>query len=92
MRHSPRRLGDSGRARYVAVRDEEALDAFLYLSRMEGILPALESAHAIAHVRQLAPTLPKDALVLVCLSGRGDKDAPQVREILKARAAKEGAA
>ncbi len=85
-------LRDSGRARYVAVRDEEALDAFLYLSRMEGILPALESAHAIAHVRQLAPTLPKDALVLVCLSGRGDKDAPQVREILQARAAKEGAA
>ncbi|MEB2343752.1 MAG: tryptophan synthase subunit beta [Deltaproteobacteria bacterium] len=85
-------LRDSGRARYVAVRDEEALDAFLYLSRMEGILPALESAHAIAHVRQLAPTLPKDALVIVCLSGRGDKDAPQVREILKARAAKERAA
>jgi tryptophan synthase beta chain len=81
-------LRDSGRARYVAVTDEQALDAFLYLSRMEGIIPALESAHAIAHVRALAPTLAKDTIVLVCLSGRGDKDAPQVRDILKARAAK----
>jgi tryptophan synthase beta chain len=79
-------LRDSGRARYVAVSDEEALDAFLYLSRMEGIIPALESAHAIAHVRQLAPTLARDAIVLVCLSGRGDKDAPQVRDLLRARA------
>jgi len=81
-------LRDSGRARYVAASDDEALDAFVYLSRMEGIIPALESAHAIAHVRQLAPTLAKDAIVLVCLSGRGDKDAPQVREILQARAGK----
>jgi tryptophan synthase beta chain len=52
---------------------------------MEGIIPALESAHAVAHVRKLAPQLSRDALVLVNLSGRGDKDAPQVREILKAR-------
>jgi tryptophan synthase beta chain len=78
-------LRDRGRAEYVAVTDEEALDAFLYLSRLEGIIPALESAHAIAHVRKLAPTLDRDQIVLVNLSGRGDKDAPQVRDILAAR-------
>jgi tryptophan synthase beta chain len=73
---------DSGRAEYVAVTDEEALDSYVWLSRTEGIIPALESAHAIAQVRKLAPTLPKDAIVLVNLSGRGDKDAPTVRAIL----------
>jgi tryptophan synthase beta chain len=78
-------LKEVGRAEYVAATDEEALDAFLYLSRMEGIIPALESAHAIAQVRKLAPELPKDAVVLVSLSGRGDKDAPQVRDLLEAR-------
>jgi tryptophan synthase beta chain len=78
-------LRDVGRAEYVAVTDDEALDAFLYLSRMEGIVPALESAHAVAHVRKLAPTLPTDAVVLINLSGRGDKDAPQVRDMLAAR-------
>ncbi len=78
-------LRDSGRAQYVTATDAEALDAFQWLSRMEGIIPALESAHAVAHVRRLAPTLPREALVLVNLSGRGDKDAPQVREILQAR-------
>jgi tryptophan synthase beta chain len=76
-------LRDEGRAEYVAVTDAEALDAFQYLSRMEGILPALESAHAIAHVRRIAPELPKDALVVVNLSGRGDKDAEQVRGLLR---------
>jgi tryptophan synthase beta chain len=76
-------LRDRGRARYVAVTDDEALDAFVWLSRLEGIIPALETAHAIAHVRQLAPTLARDALVIVNLSGRGDKDAPTVRELLK---------
>ena len=76
---------DSGRAQYVAITDEEALDAFLYLTRMEGIIPALESAHAIAQVRKLAPTLPKDAIILVNLSGRGDKDVPTVRSILAER-------
>ena len=79
------RLRDSGRAEYVSATDEEALDAFLYLSRKEGIIPALESAHAVAHVRKLAASLPRDAIVVVCVSGRGDKDAPQVREILAAR-------
>jgi len=78
-------LRDAGRAEYVAVTDDEALDAFVYLSRMEGIVPALESAHAVAYVRKLAPTLPRDAVVLINLSGRGDKDAPQVRDMLAAR-------
>jgi tryptophan synthase beta chain len=78
-------LRDCGRAQYVTATDEEALDAFVYLSRLEGIIPALESAHAVAHVRRLAPTLPRDAIVLVNLSGRGDKDAPQVRDMLAAR-------
>ncbi len=79
-------LRDAGRAEYASVTDDEALDAFLWLSRLEGIIPALESAHAVAHVRKLAPTLSRDAIVLVNLSGRGDKDAPQVREILAQRA------
>ncbi len=78
-------LRDSVRATYVTADDESALDAFVYLSRMEGIIPALESAHAIAHVRVLAPTLSSDAIVLINLSGRGDKDAPLVRNLLAAR-------
>jgi len=80
-------LRDAGRAEYVACTDEEALDAFVYLSRLEGIIPALESAHAVAHVRALAPRLGRDAIVVVNLSGRGDKDAPQVRDLLAARRA-----
>ena len=76
-------LRDSGRVSYVSVTDAEALDAFQYLSRSEGIIPALESAHAIAHVRKLGGSLGRDALVIVNLSGRGDKDAPQVRELLR---------
>jgi tryptophan synthase beta chain len=79
-------LRDSGRAEYVAVTDDEALDAFVWLTRMEGIIPALETAHAIAHVRKLAPMLDRDAIVVVSLSGRGDKDVPTVREILHRRA------
>jgi tryptophan synthase beta chain len=80
-------LRDAERAEYVSVTDAEALDAFVYLSRMEGIVPALESAHAVAHVRKLAPTLSPDAIVLINLSGRGDKDAPQVRDMLAEREA-----
>ena len=76
-------LRDSGRVSYVSVTDAEAVDAFQYLSRSEGIIPALESAHAIAHVRKLGPSLGRDTLVIVNLSGRGDKDAPQVRELLR---------
>jgi tryptophan synthase beta chain len=78
-------LRDMGRAEYVVATDEEALEAFQVLSRCEGIIPALESSHAIAHVQNLAPTLPKDALIVVNLSGRGDKDVDEVRRILDAR-------
>ncbi len=78
-------LAGIGRAEYVSATDEEALDAFVYLSRAEGIIPALESAHAIAHARKFVPSLPKDALVVINLSGRGDKDAPLVRELLATR-------
>ncbi|HIJ94215.1 MAG TPA: tryptophan synthase subunit beta [Desulfuromonadales bacterium] len=67
-------LKDSGRAEYVSVTDDEALEGFSFLTREEGIIPALESSHAIAHVMKLAPTLSKDASIVVCLSGRGDKD------------------
>jgi len=67
-------LHDIGRAEYVAITDEEAVEAFEYLSRTEGIIPAIESAHAVAYAMRLAPTMPKDAILAVCLSGRGDKD------------------
>ncbi|HYC69421.1 tryptophan synthase subunit beta [Brevundimonas sp.] len=67
-------LKDNGRAEYVAVTDEEALQAFEALCRQEGIIPALESSHAVAHAMKIAPTLPKSAVLLVNLSGRGDKD------------------
>jgi tryptophan synthase beta chain len=80
-------LRDVGRAEYHSATDEEALDAFQWLSRKEGIIPALESAHALADVRKLAPEMGAEGIVLVCLSGRGDKDAPQVREILASRKA-----
>jgi len=65
---------ESGRAQYVAVTDDEALAAFELLSRTEGIIPALESAHAVAYAVKLAPALPRGATIAVCLSGRGDKD------------------
>ena len=67
-------LKDIGRARYVSVTDDEALAAFHACCRIEGIIPALESAHALAHATRLAPTLARDRILLVCLSGRGDKD------------------
>jgi len=73
-------LKDSGRAEYVAITDEEALNAFHTLTRMEGIMPALESAHAVAHAMKLAPTLSGDKVLLVNLSGRGDKDMNTVAE------------
>ena len=78
-------LRDIGRAEYEVITDEEALDAFLYLSQVEGIIPALESAHAVAQARKLAPQLPKDSIIVVNLSGRGDKDVAEVREILERR-------
>ena len=67
-------LYDSGRAEYVPITDEEAVSAFEYLSRTEGIIPAIESAHAVAHAMKTAPAMGKDDLLVVCLSGRGDKD------------------
>ena len=67
-------LNDTGRAEYVPVTDEEAVQAFEYLSRMEGIIPAIESAHAVAHAMKLVPTMGKDQIVVINISGRGDKD------------------
>jgi len=75
-------LRDLGRAEYVSVTDDEALTAFRMLTEMEGIIPALESAHAIAHLLKLAPELASDATILVCLSGRGDKDIHTVAEAI----------
>jgi len=71
-------LKEIGRVEYVSATDEEALDAFHLLCTLEGIIPALESSHALAYVKKLAPTLPKDNLLVANLSGRGDKDVPQV--------------
>lgn len=71
-----------GRAEYLAVEDQEALDAFVTLSKTEGIIPALESSHAIAYAMKLAPTLAKDQIIIVNMSGRGDKDVAQVSEML----------
>lgn len=67
-------LYDKGRAEYVAITDDEAVEAFEYLSKMEGIIPAIESAHAVAYAKKLVPTLSKDQIVVVTISGRGDKD------------------
>jgi tryptophan synthase beta chain len=67
-------LRDSGRVRYVPATDKEALDAFQICSRLEGIIPALEPSHALAEVLKMAPTMDRDKSIVVCLSGRGDKD------------------
>ncbi|MDE7250591.1 MAG: tryptophan synthase subunit beta [Lachnospiraceae bacterium] len=67
-------LHDTGRAEYVAVTDEEAVNAFEYLSRTEGIIPAIESAHAVSHAMKLAPALSNDQIIVITISGRGDKD------------------
>ena len=67
-------LHDIGRAEYVAVTDDEAVDAFEYLSKTEGIIPAIESAHAFAYAMKLAPAMNKDKIIVVNISGRGDKD------------------
>ncbi|MBR1674176.1 MAG: tryptophan synthase subunit beta [Eubacterium sp.] len=67
-------LNDIGRAEYVPVTDEEAVNAFEYIAKQEGIIAAVESSHAIAHVMKIAPTMSKDDIIIVCLSGRGDKD------------------
>ena len=67
-------LHDIGRAQYVPVTDDEAVEAFEYLAKMEGIIPAIESAHAVAYARKLAPTMGKDQILVITVSGRGDKD------------------
>lgn len=76
-------LKESGRAEYVTVTNEEVLEAFQLLSKTEGIIPALESSHAVAHALKLAPTLDSEQIIIVNLSGRGDKDVEQVFSMLK---------
>ncbi len=73
---------ETGRAEYVAVSDEEAVSAFRFCSEVEGLIPALEAAHAIAWVQKVAPTLPKEHVIVICLSGRGDKDVDLVAQVL----------
>jgi tryptophan synthase beta chain len=79
-------LKDSGRAQYVSVTDQEALDAFYLLSRTEGIIPALESAHAVAYAAKLAPTLSPENILIVNVSGRGDKDVQQIFDMTRNKA------
>jgi tryptophan synthase beta chain len=73
---------DSGRAEYVSITDREALDGLVTLSRTEGIIPALEPSHAIAFVKKLAPKMSRNKIIVVCLSGRGDKDVAEVQRLL----------
>lgn len=79
---------DSGRVEYAAVDDEQAFQAFKLLSETDGIIPALESAHAVAYLKELAPSLAKGSIVVINLSGRGDKDVATVAELIKGRADK----
>ncbi|HWP92260.1 MAG TPA: tryptophan synthase subunit beta [Thermodesulfobacteriota bacterium] len=76
-------LKDSGRVFYTSVTDKEALEGFKFLSQTEGIIPALESAHALAYAAKIAPQMPRDSIIIICLSGRGDKDIQAVANILK---------
>lgn len=82
-------LKETGRAQYVAATDDEALEAFEYLAQTEGIIPALESAHAVAHTRKLAPTLGADKIIVINLSGRGDKDVETALKFLPQHASEE---
>src|SRR4030066_2134891 len=75
-------LKDSGRGSYTTVTDKDALEGFKFLSEKEGIIPALESAHAVAYTTRVAPTMPKDSIIIICLSGRGDKDIQVVAKAL----------
>jgi tryptophan synthase beta chain len=75
-------LKETGRAEYVTATDEEALEALQMLARMEGIIAALETAHAVAHAIKIAPTMPEDSTILINLSGRGDKDVDIVSRAL----------
>lgn len=74
-------LHDTGRARYVSITDKEAVEAFEYLSRTEGIIPAIESSHAVAYAMKLAPTMDKDKILVINLSGRGDKDVAAIARL-----------
>lgn len=78
-------LYETGRGNYVSITDNEAVEAFQYLARLEGIIPAIESAHAVAFARKLVPTLPKDKIVVINLSGRGDKDVYSVAKYMGAK-------
>lgn len=71
-------LNETGRAKYVPVTDDEAVEAFEYLSKKEGIIPAIESAHAVAYAKKIAPAMKKDDVIIICLSGRGDKDVASI--------------
>jgi tryptophan synthase beta chain len=73
---------DTGRVEYVSISDAEALDGFKLLAELEGILPALETAHAIAHTAKLAPAMRKDQIIVINLSGRGDKDCQEVARLM----------
>jgi len=73
-------LHDTNRAQYVPVTDNEAVNAFEYLAKTEGIICAIESAHAVAHVQKIAPTMDKDEIIIICLSGRGDKDVASIAQ------------
>ena len=75
-------LRDSGRAQYVSITDVEAMDALMELCRLEGIIPAIESAHAVAYAKKMAKTMKKDDIMVVCLSGRGDKDVNTISDYL----------
>ncbi len=76
-------LNDSGRVSYTNVTDGEALEGFKFISEVEGIIPALETSHAVAYAMKIAPTMPKDSIIIVCLSGRGDKDINTIAELME---------
>ena len=82
-------LKEQGRVEYVSVTDEEALEAFQLLARKEGIMPALESSHAVAYAMKIAPKLPREQRIIICLSGRGDKDVQVVADALEGRGSNE---
>ena len=85
-------LRDTKRAEYVSITDTEAMDALMELCRLEGIIPAIESAHALAYVFKMAKTMTKDQIIIMCLSGRGDKDVHTVAAYLKGENCKIGRA
>ena len=76
-------LKDTGRAQYVSVTDDEAMNALLELCKMEGIIPAIESSHALAYLLKYAKECPKDEIIVMCLSGRGDKDCHTIQAWLE---------